>query len=99
MKPSHVAAAALMLAASSAFAQEFRSTISGVVTDPTGGAVASAQVTVRETRTNSKSQTLTDSAGQYSIPFLVPGPYELRVTSSGFKEYVRKDITLASADH
>jgi hypothetical protein len=99
MKPSHVAAAALVLAASSAFAQEFRSTISGAVTDPTGAAIANAQVKVRETRTNSKSQTITDTAGQYAIPFLVPGPYELTVTSSGFKEYIRKDITLASADH
>lgn len=99
MKPSHVAAATLVLVASSAFAQEFRSTISGVVTDPTGATVPNAEVKVRETRTNSKSETKTDSAGQYSIPFLVPGPYELTIAAPGFKEYVRKDITLASSNH
>lgn len=99
MKPSHVAAATFILVATSIFAQEFRSTISGAITDPTGATVANAQVTVKETRTNSKSQTTSDASGQYSLPFLVPGQYVLTIAAPGFKEYIRKDITLTSSDH
>ena len=101
MKYSHVAAIGLafLAVAAPAFSQEFRSTISGAVTDPTGAAVPNAQVKAREIRTNSKSETVTDASGQYAIPFLVPGQYQLTIISAGFKEYVRKDITLSSADH
>jgi hypothetical protein len=81
------------------FAQEFRSTISGAVTDPTGALVVGATVTVTEIHTGTKTTTVSDSAGKYAIPFLTPGDYELAAQMQGFKDFVRKDIHLSAGDH
>jgi hypothetical protein len=80
-------------------AQEFRGTISGSVTDSGGGAIATATITATETRTGTKSKTVSDSAGQYTIPFLAPGTYEITVEERGFKRYVRQNVQLGSGDH
>ena len=40
-------------------AQEFRGAISGAVTDATGGTVAGAKITVTETNTNTRVETVT----------------------------------------
>ncbi len=58
------------------FAQEFRSTISGVVTDPSGAPIGGAKVVATETRTGVKTPTVSDAAGKYTMPFLAPGQYE-----------------------
>jgi hypothetical protein len=98
MKISQVAILTVVICGG-ALCQEFRSTISGAVTDPTGAAVPNAPVVAIETRTNTKTQTTSDSSGQYAIPFLAPGRYDLIVTVAGFKEYFRKDIQLTSGEH
>ena len=59
------------------FAQEFRGTISGVVTDPSGAAIPAAKVTVTETHTGTRIPTVSDSAGKYVVPFLLPGDYDI----------------------
>ncbi len=91
-----VMAAALPLAV---FSQEFRGAISGAVTDPTGATVAGAKVVAVETRTNTKTQTVTNGAGQYTIPFLAPGQYDVSAEATGFKEFVRRGIQLGSGEH
>lgn len=83
----------------SALSQELRGTITGVVTDPTGSQIAGAKVTVLETHTNTKVETVTDSAGQYAAPFLLPGDYDISVQFSGFKEFVRKAVHLGAGEH
>jgi len=88
-----------ILATSAASAQEFRGTLSGAVSDPAGGVVPNAKVIVTEVTTGTKSQTVTDSAGQYTIPFMLPGDYDISVQSQGFKETVRKSIHVGSGDH
>jgi len=80
-------------------AQEFRSTLSGVVTDPTGAPVPNATVVVTEANTGTKSQTVTDSSGQYTIPFLLPGTYQLTAQAEGFKRYVRQGLAVAAGEH
>lgn len=82
-----------------AAAQEFRSTITGSVTDPTAATVAGAKVTATETSTGTKVQSVSDSSGLYTLPFLQPGTYDLSVQASGFKESVRKAIHVGSGDH
>jgi len=91
--------AALALLAGAAFSQEFRGTIGGIVTDPTGANIVGAKVVATEVRTGTKTTTFSDSAGQYSIPFLAPGDYEISGSMAGFKEFVRKDIHLGSGEH
>jgi hypothetical protein len=92
--------AALMLALPlAAFSQEFRGTISGSVNDPTGAVIAGAKVTVTETETGTKVETISDNAGQYNAPFLAPGDYSIVVKMAGFKEFVRKGVHVGAGDH
>ena len=67
----------LLLAASAAFAQEFRSTIAGRVIDPSGSAVVNVKVVAAETQTGAKYEAPTGQGGEYTLPFLPPGPYTI----------------------
>ncbi len=89
----------VLLSLSCCYAQEFRGTVSGLVTDVTGAAVPDATVIVTETHTGSKTQSITDSGGQYTAPFLLPGDYDISARLEGFKEYVRKAIHVGAGDH
>ncbi len=82
-----------------AIAQEFRGTISGTVTDTNGGLVPGAKITVTETRTGTVSRTTSDSAGQYTVPFLLPGNYSVAAEAPGFATFERTGITLQSQQH
>lgn len=70
-----------------------------VVSDPAGAAVPNVTVIATETRTGTKAQTVSDSAGAYTIPFLLPGTYQISAESKGFKRYVRNAVEIASGDH
>ena len=65
-------------------AQTFRGTILGTVTDPNGAVVPGAKVTVKNTSTGLERSTTTDDDGNYTVPELPIGPYEVRVEQSGF---------------
>jgi len=81
------------------FCQEFRGTISGAVSDPTGASIPGAKVTVTEVHTGTKIPAVSDSAGQYTAPFLLPGDYDVAVQAQGFKGYTRKGIHVGAGDH
>jgi hypothetical protein len=53
-------------------------TIVGTVTDSFGGVVPGATVIITDTAKNVSQQTVTTSAGTYSIPSLLPGPIAWR---------------------
>jgi Carboxypeptidase regulatory-like domain len=80
-------------------AQEFRATLSGAVTDPTGAMVPGASVVVKQTQTGTISRTLSDSSGQYVVPFLSPGDYSVTASGPGFQTVTRNGITLQSQEH
>ena len=80
-------------------AQEFRGTFSGSVTDEQGAAIPKAKVIATETRTGAKSETISGAGGEYTIPFLIPGEYEIFAEVAGFKRYVRRGITLNTSEH
>jgi hypothetical protein len=98
MKRSFVAVLALFLPVA-ALAQEFRGAVSGAVTDTTGSAVQGAKVTVSETHTGAKNDTVTDAAGQYSALFLLPGDYDIEVQAPGFSQAVRKGLHIGAGEH
>lgn len=89
---------ALLLLVRLAWAQEYRATLLGVVTDPTGATVPAAQVTVTNTETGVRATTKSNTDGNYVIPFIVPGTYRLRVEHEGFKTYERSPIALRVND-
>jgi carboxypeptidase family protein len=77
-----------------AFAQDFRATITGRVTDSNKAAVPNAQVNVKNLGTNEITSATTDSEGNYKAPFLRPGSYSVTVEASGFKKATRDKVEL-----
>jgi len=72
-------------------------TISGTVRDTSGAAVAGATVTARNVNTSAERSVTTGDNGQYTIPALPPGIYELTVTSSGFAKFTsRVEVTVGA---
>lgn len=69
--------------------------ISGSVTDQSGGAVPGAMVTITDTERGTTRQLITDAAGVYAAPNLIPGTYSVRVEFQGFRAIDRKDIVLS----
>jgi hypothetical protein len=84
--------ASLLLLMGSAFAQGDRGAVSGTVTDPAGSVVPNASVSVRNLETGSPYQTTSTETGNYSLPQLPAGTYEIIVTAPGFSRYVQQGI-------
>lgn len=80
--------AALSLMAFSAFTllgQSERGTILGTVKDSTGAVIPQAKVTVTNTATNVSQTLTTGDTGDYAVPSLQVGTYNVRVEKEGFK--------------
>src|SRR5438270_3808787 len=72
--------------------------VSGRVTDPSGGIVEGAQVSARQTGTNLTSTAKTDREGRFRFPYLRVGRYEITVQRQGFADAVRPvTLTLGAA--
>ncbi len=82
------------IAVSLCMAQEFRSTVSGVVRDPQGALIPGATVIATSADTGANFKTVSETDGQYSIPFVPPGTYNFNVTAPGFKTYARTGIVV-----
>ena len=97
---THIIRASFALLAFSAigFAQDFRATISGLVTDQNRQAVADAIVKAVNVATNETKEVRTTSEGRYSIPYLNPAIYNIEVTANGFQTLRREGVTLRVAD-
>jgi hypothetical protein len=88
----------LILLAAGAAGQEFRALISGSVTDPSGAAVPQATVTATHLTTNTHTVTKSATDGNFVLPQLPAGAYELTVEAAGFQRYTRSPITLSVGD-
>jgi hypothetical protein len=69
------------------FAQGETGSVTGVVTDPQGGTVPGADVTLTDVATNSPRTTITNDSGRYHFANVHPGVYDIIVTKSGFKTF------------
>jgi len=78
------------------WAQSQNASISGQVTDESGGFVANAVVTLTASERNTVLKVTCDANGRYSFPNLPPGTYETSVTAPGFKTSVQSGITLVA---
>jgi hypothetical protein len=88
---------ALLLGASSAFAQSDRGTLTGTVSDPTGAVVPAASVTLVNNDTGSQYQTVTTGTGNYTIAALPVGSYKLSVEQTGFSKSEVPNVTVQVA--
>jgi hypothetical protein len=75
-------------------AQVVGATLSGTVTDQSGGVVPQAVISIRNVDTGITRATTTSAGGFYSVPNLLPGAYEIRASAQGFSNEVHNGITL-----
>ncbi|HEU0124154.1 MAG TPA: TonB-dependent receptor [Bryobacteraceae bacterium] len=94
MLPLRYALALACLGAATLCAQSERGNFTGIVTDPTGAAVAGAQLTLVHRDTNGTTKGVTTGSGEYNLPNLVPGVYRLEITASGFKRFLQQNLNL-----
>jgi len=93
-----VLACTAMLCAATLSAQEFRGTILGRVSDPTGAVVPGAKVTVTNQDTNVPMNVETNAEGNYVAPFVLPGRYRVVVAAKGFRQVVREGVIVQVND-
>src|SRR5690242_7658069 len=72
--------------------------IFGTIMDPSGGAVANAQVGVEQQQTGFLRSTVTDGEGRYDLVALPAGQYEVTVSKQGFRTAVHTGIVLTAAE-
>src|SRR5438477_1284928 len=84
----------ISLLSTSLFAQTFRGTILGTVTDPQGAVVAGATVNVRNVNTGLERSTATSGDGSYSVPELPIGTYTVTVSQTGFQKSVTSNVAV-----
>jgi Carboxypeptidase regulatory-like domain len=85
---------ALTFATPALFAQSTTATLQGTVTDQTGAVVPNAEVTATNQGTNVARTAKTGSTGDYLIPALPLGTYQVEVQASGMGRQVAKGLTL-----
>src|SRR3979411_3418335 len=75
--------AALLLIATSAWAQSFRGSIRGTVTDPSGSVISGAKVTAKNIGTGLQREATTGQDGAYVLAELPAGEYTVTAESTG----------------
>lgn len=93
------AAAAIMAAAPSAYAQQITANVRGTVTDANGAAVGGASITIVDTRTNRTTRLTTGGNGEFSASGLESGgPYSVTVAKTGFGSQRVEGVNLSISD-
>ncbi|MGH9338360.1 MAG: carboxypeptidase regulatory-like domain-containing protein [Acidobacteriota bacterium] len=73
-------------------AQTLYGSIVGNVTDQTGGTIPGADVTVTHQETGRVRTSITNEVGTFDFPTLQPGPWTVKVSMSGFKEFAKTNV-------
>jgi hypothetical protein len=89
-----VALLAMTLGATTSWAQTFRGTILGTVTDATGAAVVGAKVTARNVDTGIERTTTTNESGEFNIPEVPIGTYKVTIEREGFQAAVTTGVVV-----
>jgi Carboxypeptidase regulatory-like domain/TonB dependent receptor len=69
--------------------------ITGTVIDSAGGIVPGASVTVTHKETNLSRETVSNQTGIYTFTNLQAGTYDVKVSMSGFREFVKTDVPVS----
>lgn len=81
----------LLLAVSFAFGQTTTS-VTGLVTDPSGGVVPNVSIELFNVDTGAKRDVTSDAGGSYSVPQLAPGNYRITAKATGFSSAVVNNL-------
>jgi hypothetical protein len=82
----------LSLMAASAGAQILYGSITGIAKDAQGAAVPGATVTIVNKDTNLTRDAVTGADGTFTINNVLAGPYDVKVSLTGFREAVRTNV-------
>ena len=77
-----------------AWAQTTTGTISGTVTDETGGVLPGVDIALTNTDTGVSRTVISDDEGRYRSPNLTLGHYEVEAALAGFQTSVRSGIQI-----
>src|ERR1700675_1239985 len=83
----------LALSAATAWGQATTS-IRGAVTDPSGGAIVGASVTLVNTDSKIERKSSTNEDGSFQFTFVSPGTYTLSITATGFQGFEKAGLVL-----
>jgi hypothetical protein len=75
-------------------AQVVGATISGTLTDPGGRVVPDAKITLTNTDQGIEQTIVSNHDGAYSVPNVVPGPYDIKVEAAGFRSEVKRGLAV-----
>jgi Carboxypeptidase regulatory-like domain len=92
--PGLVVLFVLGLSCPPASAQGVFGTITGTVTDASGGVLPGATVTLTNVATNVRKTLTANEAGVYSATSLIPGTYQVEASLAGFKTAVLDRVIL-----
>ncbi|HMD69763.1 MAG TPA: carboxypeptidase regulatory-like domain-containing protein [Bryobacteraceae bacterium] len=81
-----------------AFAQRDMGTITGTITDPQGGVVPNAKITITEVATGLKYEVTSGSDGLYIRPALKPGTYTVAAEAKGFRRVEQQNVVVIGGD-
>ena len=88
----YAALCALTLTAGNARAQILYGSITGIAKDAQGAAVPGATVTIVNKETNLTRDTVTGGDGSFTLNNVLPGPYDVKISLTGFREAVRTNV-------
>src|SRR5579859_3428737 len=94
---STLVASGLFAVCLAALAQTDRGTITGTVTDPAGAVIAGAMIQAKNEATGIIYSAASSATGNYTVPQLPAGTYNLTVAAMGFKQLVRTGLTVEVA--
>ena len=83
---------ALTLTAGNARAQILYGSITGIARDAQGAAIPGATVTIVSKETNLTRDTVTGGDGSFTLNNVLPGPYDVKISLTGFREAVRTNV-------
>ena len=86
----------LLIVPTSAWAQNDRARVMGMVTDVSGGALPGATVTIAGGAIRATS-VVTDGSGRYITPWVAPGSYHITFVLSGFETRTVTGLSLGAA--
>ena len=86
------------LSVPAAFAQETTATVTGTVTDQSGGVLPGVVVSLKHLPTGRVTEAITGAEGAYLVPLLPIGGYEVTFTLQGFQPRVVQGVVLAVND-
>ncbi|MBI4468091.1 MAG: carboxypeptidase regulatory-like domain-containing protein [Acidobacteria bacterium] len=69
--------------------------VTGRITDIQGAVVSGTALILTHTSTGTSRKTVSNQEGVYTIPFLIPGQYQLTVQKTGFKPIMQEGIVLS----